>query len=1298
MVRKQLVQGLLALFLPVAAMAQVNATVTGTVADSSGALIPSVEITATNVNTGIGTVQIANETGSYQFASLQPGAYRVSAALPGFKTQTYQNVQLGQGQQVRLNFTLEVAAVGQTVEVNVDADTTLATTSASVGDALPEVEVRSLPLAVRDVLALIRTTAGAVGSNFGGQSGGALNTTRDGLVVSDSRYMATVGAQSGTFVSPDLVEEVQIVVGSVDAGAGRGSGQVALQTRSGTNDFHGALFYTNNNSVLNAKNWFSNLRGEQKPYLNRNQYGGRLGGPVIRNKAFFFVLIDNQRYLQKQNFIAPVLTAEARQGIFRYTNGRTNGNSLSATPSVDRNGNILDPANVRSFDLFADVNDPFRRGISTNPFWRTVLSQMPQPNDWTTGDGLNVAGYRWSRTLAGLGGGNAAGNNNNRDQLNLRFDYQVNTPNRLSFTLSREQNWGVTENLLSTWPGGFNGTNEYFPNLWTAAWTSAVSPTVLNEFRLGRKVTSYHRRAPFQVGCCFAGTHTDRSEEAQKAFDLLPKSGGYPLYPIATLFPGNIMQHGFDTTRGQKSPTLQVSDNISWTFGSHSLKTGFELVKNWSDGWNTTAEQIPTAIFGNGTAPVQGISSARFPGLQAADATRAEQVLNDLAGSIGELTQGFIVNAPSQKEWFDFNSEFRRFRKLTQQDWSLFFKDTWNVTNNLTLNLGIRYDKYGVLYDQTGMLANGKGGQASGFGISGRDFSALWNPYATGGSLTEVELVGKNSPNPGRSFWRDDWNDLGPFVGFSYHAPFLGRTTVIRGGYGINYSGASTLFDYELSFSNSPGSVTIERPVPSTYLDLATAVSANVLPLRPSIPAGQVASVPLTSRTQAYHVTADDWATPYIQSFNLSVQHELARGLSLDVAYIGNKGTKLYSNIELNEPNIIENGILDAFNVTRAGGNAPLFDRIMNGLNVPGAGVVNGTTLTGSQALRIFGTTDNWFADGEVGRLAGWLNNTTALTGVAGGLLRRAGLPENFIMVNPQFANVQLWGTRGNSTYHSLQVQLRKQLARGFSGQFSYTWSKALGDSVNGDAVRDAVDTIDPRNRSLNKGRLSFDRTHAFRAHGTWELPFGSGHRLLGGAPAWVQRIAGGWQLSSIVTRVSGAPLVITSPNRTVTSNYIAAANISLPDIVGNFPRSTGKVQVGNGFVEYFPGMTTRPAPRPNFGSDPNNLAADFANLDVVDGSGNVLLRNPEPGKAGTLAARWVEGPARLGLDLSLAKRIQLRERMSFTVRADLVDALNMPQWGNPVAANLSINSNSFGRITTAEGERTITIGARIEF
>src|SRR5262245_55213335 len=237
---------------PVHTFAQVNAILGGTVSDSSGALIPGVEVTATNINTGIVSTRVTNETGNFEFPSLQPGAYKLSAALTGFQSATYNNVQLSQGQQVRLNFTLQVGTVAQGVEVIADADTRLATTSASVGDVLTTVEVSSLPLASRNVIDLIATTAGIQGNNFGGARASQVNTTRDGLPTGDGRYLDFNGAYSATFTSPDLIEEVQVNATTVDAAMGRGAGQVRLQTRSGTNDIHGALFYTNNNSAFNA--------------------------------------------------------------------------------------------------------------------------------------------------------------------------------------------------------------------------------------------------------------------------------------------------------------------------------------------------------------------------------------------------------------------------------------------------------------------------------------------------------------------------------------------------------------------------------------------------------------------------------------------------------------------------------------------------------------------------------------------------------------------------------------------------------------------------------------------------------------------------------------------------------------------------------------------------------------------------------------------------------------------------------------------------------------------------------------
>jgi hypothetical protein len=368
--------------------AQANATVGGTASDVTGALVPGVRITAVNVNTGVSLNVVTNESGSYQFASLQPGIYKMTAALPGFATKTYDRVELSQSQQVRLNFQLEVANVDQAVEVTIGADTVLGTTTASVGTIIRIDEV-NLPLQTRNIMDLAASTPGAIatGANnanttFAGTRSSQVNTTRDGLVVSDGRYMDWNGAFAATYTTPDLVEEIQITTNTIDAEVGRGSGQVRLQTRSGGNQFHGALFYTNNNSSVNAMQYFDNLVGATKPYTNRNQFGGRIGGPIKQNKAFFFFLYEGQRYLRKEEFIANVLTPQARQGIFRFLTAnapgsaggtsRRNGNAFATTPSVDLQGNVLTSDNgvplfTNSINLFSDVGDPNRTRI--DPVW-----------------------------------------------------------------------------------------------------------------------------------------------------------------------------------------------------------------------------------------------------------------------------------------------------------------------------------------------------------------------------------------------------------------------------------------------------------------------------------------------------------------------------------------------------------------------------------------------------------------------------------------------------------------------------------------------------------------------------------------------------------------------------------------------------------------------------------------------------------------------------------------------------------------------------------------------------------------
>src|SRR6185503_17327816 len=235
----------------------INASVGGTVGDATGALIPGVTVTATNTGTNIASTVVSNESGAYSFPSLQPGTYKISAELPGFQTQTFTEVQLGGAQQVRLNFTLQVAAAaGTNIEVTVAADTLLATSSNSIGTVLPDAKIRELPTQAANVFNLVQNMPGVqknAGGTFGFMAGGRLgdvNATRDGVNVNDGRYEN--GAWSVVYSSPDLVEEVKVVVAPVDAETARGNGQVSLVSRSGTNQYRGSVSWSNHNSALDA--------------------------------------------------------------------------------------------------------------------------------------------------------------------------------------------------------------------------------------------------------------------------------------------------------------------------------------------------------------------------------------------------------------------------------------------------------------------------------------------------------------------------------------------------------------------------------------------------------------------------------------------------------------------------------------------------------------------------------------------------------------------------------------------------------------------------------------------------------------------------------------------------------------------------------------------------------------------------------------------------------------------------------------------------------------------------------------
>ena len=875
-----------------------------------------------------------------------------------------------------------------------------------------------------------------------------------------------------------------------------------------------------------------------------------------------------------------------------------------------------------------NVYDSYRVRDTTGSVQR-FLSYTPQTaNNFEVGDGLNTGGYKWTRSNEGIDNVYGLGEGPNRKQLSFRIDHNFNASHRLSGGYSWESNNG--EDAQPMWPeNSYGGVITRDPRNYNASLTSTLKPTLLNEFRWGYSRTESFVVSPLYNDVSGGGellrqTYKDIYDPSQIPgwnTDVPILMGLGTTYQIS----GGSNMYGsgrgnFGTYWGGHDPRMIWADTLTWTKGKHSFKFGGEIQQtqsyqesNGSVSFGDANLSFPYARGGaSANAPNTGLY---YPaaGPTAATWTLAGQVgtgtghitnmynlMNIHAGSLANVGQWYFIDTPDQLEYNKVqNGEDKQTTDFRQNQFNLFFKDDWKVTDNLTLNLGVRYEWYGVPYLKKGMTPGILGGAYNAFSVTGEDWDDFWAPqwefnptpgvpYAGtyAGDPAVNAFIGPDSANPDQQLFDDDWNNFGPAVGFAYQLPFWGKgKTTIRGGYQTNFLtlGRANVF-------NAPGTVRdynytgADRTGTAAYMSLKDLANSNgtfaplvpvPLPVYMTTPA-ENPEFPLDQRQQSTTVYDPNLATPYVHNLTLSLTRNIGSNLTVDVRYIGTLSRKQTASINLNTSNYLENGLKEMFDCARyntvdycgalaptdatyAGSTFQKLDQMFWNINLnnPSWGYgPTGTTVWGtyqSGALQLRGNQGTNLANGDYNALAGALatmninkNYNPQLTNfipqsyTAGSVLRYNGFPENWIYTSPQYSSISMSQNLNTANYHSMQAQVTLRPTNGLSLSGTYTWSRNLGSLGYTDVrVRD------------DYGLLNTHRSHAFTSYGTYDLPFGPNRQLFSDVnPGVLGRIIGGWQLSWIHTMQSGRPGNISATTGITSSG-------GRPDYIGSEPYDT---------------------------------------------------------------------------------------------------------------------------------------------
>ncbi len=1268
---------LLLLLLPLAVSAQVTSStssVTGVVTDPNGAVIAGATVTLTDTKTSKQVTTTTDEQGVYRFAQVQPGqGYTISVTAGGFQAFTLTDVALRVGNVETQNVQLTAGAVSETVSVTAEAGATLNTTDASIGNTIETRRMIDLPVQFRgSPAALIGLQPGVIGNNVGtgatnrvgsvtGSRADQGNITVDGI---DANDVTTGQAFITTGNAPiDAIQEFRTVSVNPGAAEGRSSGgQIELITKSGSNEFHGSLREFNRTAATAANTFFNNRSGIKRPQLTRNQFGGSIGGPVYfprfgeggprvfdgKDKLFFFFDFEGRRDAQGVTNLRIVPTANFRQGGLAFLNNTANcpqGARLNTRPECIT---VLTPAQVAALD-------PQHVGANA-ALLGLINDRYPLPNDFSAGDGINTAGFRFNSPS------HLSSNN-----YTMRGDYNITANQRMfgRLSLSRGTTTDTTNTVAQQFPqdpeSGLQVVNDYavvVGHNWVA------SPSIVNQATFG------YSRSGFLTPATFAPT--------------FPNQFGSPS-PTGGTF--GLLSSPFPTAQSQARyvPVPTLRDDLSWTHGSHAMQFGGSFKPIHQRSSQVFDFNFVTLGLGGNTP---NLNASLRPGTIGAGTTRTgnyDTAFAFLLGRVALVSTNFNYD-PSGNALPQGTGKSRDYR---YDEWEFYGQDSWKMRDDLTITYGVRWHYYPAPYEVNGAQAVQN---------ADADFDTIFNirqanaaagiAGANAVPLLTYDLGGK--ANNARPFYNPDWNNFGPRLSFAYNPSFkdgfLGklfgdRRMVIRGGGSVVYDrpggGISFLQDQNtFIFANSATTNFGNGDPNASLLSDPRFAGINSLPVQNVAPAVTRPFTPFvqngvpngTAVNGFTYVVDPNFRIPYSIQYSLGFQREVPGNFLLDVSYVGRQGRKLFALADASQ--ILDfkdpasgqgmiaalNGLQTQLNSGAAVTPQPWFENQVNA-----ARAARGLT----PCLTRFGVscTDVVAANfGDLVAIGDTADTVQAL--YANGLLRpNVGL-------GSQFGTAGYVKNFGSSSYNGVLVSLRKRFSQGVQFDANYTWSHSIDNQSTVANVTTSGGLIcDARNLRVCRANSDFDIRHLFNVNGIWELPVGRGRAFFGDAPGWVNAIIGGWTFSGIFTARSGLPFSLATSSWP--TSYIFDGNNGVPAVTEGDPNAL-RADIHNasdGTIQFF--------------ADPEAALA--------------AIRYPRHGEPGNRNA--LRGPSFWNMDTALLKNFRLpwSETQRLQIRWEAYNAFNHHSFGLP--SSLDIGSTSFGQVTgSASTARVMQFGVRYDF